>query len=229
MRGERTYRAAGALFRRVDLWVPFRESPGRATVACPHPPVRPPLTVYETPLPGLLVVEPVRHGDARGYFAETYRADRYAAAGIDAAFVQDNVSRSARGTLRGLHAQAPPHAQAKLVHVLCGEVFDVAVDLRRGSPTFGRWHGEYLSAETGRQMFVPAGFAHGFCVTSETALFAYKCSALYAPAAELSVAWDDPEIGIEWPVDAPRLSDRDRAAPRLAAVADALPFVFDGR
>ncbi len=184
------------------------------------------MTVRETPLSGLLVVEPVRHGDARGYFAETYRADRYAAAGIDAAFVQDNVSRSGFGTLRGLHAQMPPHAQAKLVHVFDGEVFDVAVDLRRGSPTFRQWHGEHLSAETGRQMFVPPGFAHGFCVTSESALFAYKCSAVYAPDAEIAVAWDDPDLGIDWPVDAPRLSDKDRAAPRLAAVADALPFVF---
>ena len=184
------------------------------------------MTVRDTPLPGLLVVEPTRFGDARGYFAETYREDRYAEAGVDARFVQDNVSRSSRGTLRGLHAQAPPHAQAKLVHVLDGEVFDVAVDLRRGSPTFGRWHGEWLSAETGCQFYLPAGFAHGFCVTSETALFAYKCSAVYAPDAELSVAWDDPDLGIEWPVAAPTLSDKDRAAPRLAEITDRLPFRY---
>lgn len=186
------------------------------------------MTVRETPLPGLLVVEPVRHGDARGVFAETYHAARYAEAGIRAAFVQDNLSRSSRGTLRGLHAQTPPHAQAKLVQVLDGEVFDVAVDLRRGSPTFGRWHGETLSAENGRQLYLPEGFAHGFVVTSDHALFAYKCSAFYAPEAEVSIAWDDPDLAIRWPVDRPMLSAKDAAAPRLAAVADRLAFTFPG-
>lgn len=184
------------------------------------------MIVRETPLPGLRVVEPVRYGDARGFFSETYQADRYAAAGIDATFVQDNMSRSARGTLRGLHAQAPPAAQAKLVHVLEGEVFDVAVDLRRGSPTFGRWYGEWLTAETGRQLYLPVGFAHGFCVTSDTALFVYKCSAPYAPAAEVAVAWDDPDLAIDWPVSAPMLSEKDRLAPRFAAIADTLPFEY---
>lgn len=188
------------------------------------------MTVHDTPLLGLRLVEPLWHGDARGSFAETYHAARYRDAGIADVFVQDNVSRSVRGTLRGLHAQAPPHAQAKLVSVLDGEVFDVAVDLRRGSPTFGRWYGAWLSASTGRQMYLPAGFAHGFCVTSETALFVYKCSAVYAPGAEIAVAWDDPDLGIEWPVATPTLSDKDRRAPRLAAIADALPFRFeDGR
>lgn len=182
------------------------------------------MTVRETDLAGVLVIEPRRFGDARGYFAETYHADRYREAGVDAAFVQDNLSRSTRGTLRGLHAQAPPHAQAKLVQVLDGEVFDVAVDLRRDSPTFGQWHGEHLSAETGRQMYVPTGFAHGFCVVSASALFAYKCSDVYAPDTEIAVAWDDPDIGVAWPVATPLLSDKDRAAPRLAALADALPF-----
>ena len=182
------------------------------------------MTVRETDLAGVLVIEPRRFGDARGYFAEIYHADRYREAGVDAAFVQDNLSRSTRGTLRGLHAQAPPHAQAKLVQVLDGEVYDVAVDLRRDSPTFGQWHGEHLSAETGRQMYVPTGFAHGFCVVSASALFAYKCSDVYAPDTEIAVAWDDPDIGVAWPVATPLLSDKDRAAPRLAALADALPF-----
>lgn len=185
------------------------------------------VTIRPTSLPGLLVVEPVRHGDARGFFAETYHAERYAAAGIAGPFVQDNVSRSTRRTLRGLHAQTPPHAQGKLVMALDGTVFDVAVDLRRGSPTFGRWHGETLAAETGRQLWVPPGFAHGFLVTSETALFAYKVTAGYAPDAELAVAWDDPDLGIAWPLDGPPvLSGKDRAAPRLRDVADALPFTF---
>lgn len=185
------------------------------------------MLVRPTPLPGVLVLEPVRHGDARGYFAETFHAERYAAAGVAGPFVQDNVSRSGRGTLRGLHAQAPPHAQGKLVYVLDGAVFDVAVDLRRGSPTFGRWYGETLTAETGRQMYLPPGFAHGFVVTSETALFAYKCTDVYAPATEIAVAWDDPDLGIDWPVDAPRLSARDQAAPRWRDVAGTLPFVYE--
>lgn len=185
------------------------------------------MLVRPTPLPGLLVVEPVRHGDARGFFAETYHAERYAAAGVAGPFVQDNVSRSGRGTLRGLHAQAPPHAQGKLVSVLDGAVFDVGVDLRRGSPTFGQWYGEMLTAETGRQMFLPPGFAHGFVVTSETALFAYKCTHVYAPHAEIAVAWDDPDLAIDWPVEAPQLSAKDRAAPRWRDVAGTLPFVYE--
>ena len=181
------------------------------------------MTVIETPLAGVVVVEPRVFGDARGFFCETYQAGRYRAAGIDAAFVQDNLSRSRRGTLRGLHFQAPPHAQAKLVSCLEGAVFDVAVDLRAGSPTYGEWYGTELSADNMRQMFVPEGFAHGFVVTSETALFAYKVSGLYAPEAEGSVAWDDPDLGIRWPVEAPVLSDKDRAAPRLAGIES--PFI----
>ena len=176
------------------------------------------MTVRETPLPGLLVIEPIRHGDARGYFAETYRADRYTTAGIAATFVQDNLSRSARGTLRGLHAQAPPHAQAKLVHVLDGEVFDVAVDVRPESETFGQWVGETLSAENGLQLYIPPGFAHGFVVTSEAAVFSYKCTQRYAPASEVSIRWDDPEIGIDWPVASPIVSGKDAAAPPLQQV-----------
>ena len=174
------------------------------------------MTVTETPLPGVLLVEPRLHRDARGVFWETYHEARYRAAGIDARFVQTNVSRSRRGTLRGLHFQAPPHAQAKLVSVLDGSVFDVAVDLRAGSPTFGEWFGTDLTADSMRQVFVPEGFAHGFVVTSETALVSYACSAVYAPEAEQSLAWDDPDIGVAWPVAAPVLSDKDAAAPRLA-------------
>ena len=184
----------------------------------------PPLTVRDTPLPGLRVVTPVRHGDARGDFAETYHAARYAAAGLDAPFAQDNVSRSARGTLRGLHAQAPPHAQAKLVTVLAGEIVDVAVDLRIGSPTFGRWHAETLSDADGRQLYVPEGLAHGFCVTSETAVVLYKVSGRDSPGHEISVAWDDPDLAIAWPTTTPVLSDKDRAAPRLRDLAS--PFTF---
>ena len=169
------------------------------------------------------MVEPKRFGDPRGYFQETYHAERYRKAGIGATFVQDNLSRSTRGTVRGLHFQTPPHAQAKLVQVLDGEVFDVAVDLRHGSPTFGGWLGVTLSAGSGRQLFVPEGFAHGFCVTSETALVAYKCSALYAPEAERTVRWDDPDIGVEWPALTPVLSARDAVAAPLAAAGT--PFI----
>lgn len=182
------------------------------------------MTVLETPLPGVVVVEPRVFGDARGVFCETYHAERYRAAGIDAVFVQDNVSRSGRGTLRGLHFQAPPHAQAKLVSCLDGAVFDVAVDLRAGSPTYGRWFGAELTAENMRQMYVPEGFAHGFVVTSESALFAYKCSGLYAPHAEGSIAWDDPDVGVAWPAERPVLSDKDAAAPPFAALDS--PFTY---
>ncbi len=180
------------------------------------------MTVIETPLAGVVLVEPRVFGDARGFFCETYQAARYAEAGIDARFVQDNVSRSGRGTLRGLHFQAPPHAQAKLVSCLDGSVFDVAVDLRTGSPTYGEWFGAELSAENMRQMFVPEGFAHGFVVTSETALFSYKCSGVYAPHAEGSIAWNDPNLAVAWPVSDPILSDKDAAAPAFAALAS--PF-----
>ncbi len=182
------------------------------------------MTVTETPLSGVLLVEPRVFGDARGFFCETYQAERYAEAGIDARFVQDNVSRSGRGTLRGLHFQAPPHAQAKLVSCLDGSVFDVAVDLRVGSPTYGEWFGAELSAENMRQMFVPEGFAHGFVVTSETALFSYKVSGVYAPETEGSVRWDDPDLTIDWPVSAPVLSSKDAVAPLFADLAS--PFAI---
>jgi len=175
------------------------------------------MKVRETPLPGVLMVEPEVFGDGRGLFFETYRAQRYAEAGIPASFVQDNVSLSERGVLRGLHLQNP-NPQGKLIYVLEGEVFDVAVDVRVGSPTFARWTGTVLSGENKLQLYVPEGFAHGYCVLSETALFAYKCTDVYTPASELSIIWNDPAIGIEWPVDGPLLSPRDAAAPRLGDI-----------
>jgi dTDP-4-dehydrorhamnose 3,5-epimerase len=168
-------------------------------------------------LPEVLLIEPGRFGDARGYFVETWHQERYAAAGIKLAFVQDNLSRSAHGILRGLHLQHP-NAQGKLVYVLDGEVFDVAVDVRVGSPNFGKWTGAHLSSEDHRQLWIPPGFAHGFCVTSETAMFAYKCTALYSMADELGVAWNDPALAIAWPVAEPRLSAKDAALPRLGEI-----------
>jgi dTDP-4-dehydrorhamnose 3,5-epimerase len=173
--------------------------------------------VTPTALPEVLLVEPRVFGDARGYFFESYSARRYAEAGIAATFVQDNVSRSRRGVLRGLHYQHP-HGQGKLVGVLEGEVFDVAVDVRRGSPTFGRWVGECLSAENKRQLYLPPGFAHGFLVTSEDALFAYKCTDYYHPEAERSIRWDDARIGIRWPLDGPVVSTKDDVAVTLDAM-----------
>jgi dTDP-4-dehydrorhamnose 3,5-epimerase len=169
-------------------------------------------------IPDVLLVEPKVFGDPRGYFFETYSATRYAEAGIEGPFVQDNVSRSRRGILRGLHLQHP-HDQGKLVFVLDGEVLDVAVDVRVGSPTFGRWVSALLSSENKHQLWVPPGFAHGFCVTSEHALFAYKCTDLYSPEDELGVAYDDSELAIPWPVAEPLLSDKDRRHPPLSAIA----------
>lgn len=172
------------------------------------------MNIIETKLPGVVIVEPKVFGDTRGFFFETWNRERYEAAGIAARFVQDNVSFSRKGILRGLHFQNP-HAQGKLVFVLQGEVFDVAVDIRPASPTFGQWASCVLSAENKRQMFVPEGFAHGFCVTSEAALFAYKCTDVYTPAAEGVVLWNDPDLGIPWPVADPSLNPRDAQAPRL--------------
>lgn len=172
----------------------------------------------------MLAIEPAVHGDHRGFFAETFRADAWAVAGIGETFVQDNHSRSVRGTLRGMHFQTAP-GQAKLVRCARGAIFDVVVDLRRGSPTFGRWEGFVLDDESMRQLYVPIGFAHGFCVTSEVADVVYKCSSYYDAATESGIAWDDPAIGIEWPIGVePIVSERDANAPRLADVADALPF-----
>ena len=175
-----------------------------------------------TDLPGVLLIEPDIHRDARGFFLETYHAAKYGALGIHTPFVQDNHSHSVRGTLRGLHLQVR-RPQAKLVSVIAGEIFDVAVDVRRGSPTFGRWVGMTLSAERGGQCFVPPGFAHGFAVLSDAADVAYKCSVPYDPTDELGIAWNDPAIGIAWPSDRPLLSERDRSHPRLADLSDKLP------
>jgi dTDP-4-dehydrorhamnose 3,5-epimerase len=171
----------------------------------------------------VLVLEPRVFTDARGVFWESFRADAYEAMGIDVAFVQDNVSISRRGVLRGLHFQEP-HGQAKLVQAIRGEVFDVAVDVRIGSPTFGQAVWSTLSESNRRQLFLPPGLAHGFVVLSEDAVVAYKCSDYYAPAHEHSVRWNDPALGIPWPVDTPILSSKDEAAPLLSALsADRLP------
>ncbi len=167
------------------------------------------MNILKCELAGLLIIEPKVFGDARGFFLESWNRQRYREAGLDLDFVQDNVSLSRRGTLRGLHFQNPK-AQGKLLQVLLGEVFDVAVDLRRSSPTFGRWHALTLSGENKRQFYVPPGFAHGFYVVSETALFQYKCTELYSPKDELTLKWDDPEIGIVWPDPQPLLSEKDK-------------------
>jgi dTDP-4-dehydrorhamnose 3,5-epimerase len=174
--------------------------------------------VVETSLPGCVVVEPAVFGDDRGFFFETWNADRYGQQGLPTKFVQSNVSSSSRGVLRGLHYQWP-NPQGKLVSVLEGEVYDVAVDIRRGSPTFGQWAAVVLSAENKRQFWIPEGFAHGFAVLSERAIFSYLCTAQYDKAADAGVRWNDPAIGIDWPVSAPLLSAKDEAAPLLADIA----------
>ena len=179
------------------------------------------LRFVDTEIPGVVIVEPAVHRDDRGFFFESYREDKYAAGGITTRFVQDNHSRSVRGTLRGLHAQSP-HAQGKLARVIEGEVYDVAVDARLGSPTFGRFVAVTLSADNHRQLWVPPGLLHGFVVTSEVAQFEYKVSDFWHPEAEFSVAWDDPELAIPWPVEKPTLSPKDQDAPHLADVHDRL-------
>ncbi|QSQ25088.1 dTDP-4-dehydrorhamnose 3,5-epimerase [Pyxidicoccus parkwayensis] len=172
------------------------------------------MRVLPTELPGVLVVEPKVFGDDRGFFMEMFHAKRYADAGIPGPFVQDNYSRSAKGTLRGLHFQEP-QAQGKLVQVIAGAVYDVAVDVRRGSPGFGKWVAVELSSDNRRQLWIPPGFAHGFCVLSESADFHYKCTTLYAPETERGVLWNDPDLAIPWPVTSPLLSAKDAKAPRL--------------
>ncbi len=182
------------------------------------------MRVLPTRIAGPVLLEPAVFGDHRGFFAETYRADSWAAAGVDVEFVQDNHSRSIRGTLRGMHFQTVP-GQAKLVRCARGSIFDVVVDLRRDSPTFGAWEGYVLDDETMRQLFVPIGFAHGFCVTSDEADVVYKCSSYYDGATESGIAYDDPAVGIVWPTDVePIVSERDATAPTLASIADTLPF-----
>ena len=168
-----------------------------------------------TSLEEIIIVEPRVFDDERGYFLETFSQRRYRECGINRAFVQDNLSFSARNTLRGLHFQIT-HPQAKLIHVVSGEIFDVAVDIRPGSPTFGKWVGVYLSEKNKRQLFIPEGFAHGFCVLSPSAHVIYKCSDYYRPDDEGGILWSDPGIGIDWPVKNPLMSPKDRNFPRLS-------------
>src|SRR3974390_2809797 len=172
------------------------------------------MNVIPCQLDGLVIIEPSVFGDPRGDFMESWNQRRYAGVGLDVNFVQDNFSFSRRGALRGLHCQNP-NPQGKLVSVLQGEVFDVAVDLRQSSPTFGQWHGLHLSSENKRQFFVPAGFAHGFEVLSETALFHYKCTEFYSPRDEMTLLWNDPDLDINWPVANPIISEKDTRGLRL--------------
>jgi dTDP-4-dehydrorhamnose 3,5-epimerase len=172
-------------------------------------------------LSGILVVEPAVHRDERGFFLERFSRIQYAAAGIEVDFVQDNQARSRRGTIRGLHFQVPP-GQPKLVSVTRGAIFDVVVDIRRSSPTFGEWESFHLDDENLRQVFVPAGFAHGYCALSEEADVVYKVGTYYDASAERGITWNDPEIGIAWPADDPIVSTRDAANPRLSEIADDL-------
>jgi dTDP-4-dehydrorhamnose 3,5-epimerase len=178
------------------------------------------LPVAPTDLPEVLLIETAVFTDARGYFFESWHSQKYREQGLPAAFVQDNVSFSTKSTLRGLHLQEP-FAQGKLVQVLDGEIFDVAVDVRVGSPRFGAWTGRWLSRDNGRQMFVPPGFAHGFYVGSDTALVSYKCTEVYHPETECSIAWNDPAIAIAWPTRHPALSEKDARAPFLADIPTA--------
>lgn len=184
------------------------------------------MKLIETGIPGLVILEPAVHGDDRGYFKELWNASRFAAAGLPETFRQSNVSRSQAGVLRGLHYQFP-REQGKLVSVLQGRIFDVAVDIRTDSPTFRQWAGVELSAENHRQFYVPEGFAHGFCVLGDGAVMNYLCTAEFDAASDAAVAWDDPEIGIEWPAGEFTLSAKDRMAPKLADVAvEKLPRVI---
>lgn len=185
--------------------------------------------IVKTELPGVVIVTPRRFGDARGFFSEVYNRKSYAEHGIDVEFVQDNHSLSRQvGVVRGLHFQSPPHAQAKLVRVGAGRVLDVAVDIRRGSPTYGRWIGVELSAEAGNQIYIPVGFLHGFAVLEPDSELLYKCSDFYAPDCDGAVRFDDPDIGIDWGIDpkAAILSDKDAKAPLLKDFVS--PFVYEG-
>ena len=176
-----------------------------------------------TKLGGLVLIEPLVFGDERGFFVETYSRERWRELGVDVDFVQQNHSRSVRGTLRGVHFQTEP-GQAKLIRCARGEILDVAVDLRRGSPTYGQWEAQVLDDVKHRQLFVPVGFGHGFAVLSDVADVVYQVSSYYDPATEAGIAWDDPDVGIEWGIDNPLLSERDQRAPTLAEIADQLPF-----
>jgi dTDP-4-dehydrorhamnose 3,5-epimerase len=177
----------------------------------------------QTKLDGVALIEPVVHGDSRGFMLESYARGHWAELGVDVDFVQHNHSRSSKGTLRGIHFQTAP-GQAKLVRCARGAIVDVAVDLRRESPTYGEWEAHVLDDEKHRQLFVPVGFGHGFAVLSEVADVCYQVSSLYDPATEAGIAWDDPGVGVEWQVDEPLLSQRDKDAPRLAEIADSLPW-----
>jgi dTDP-4-dehydrorhamnose 3,5-epimerase len=195
-----------------------RSFDGRALTSSPD------MRRLPTRLDGLVLLEPAVHGDERGFFLETWREDTWVSHGVPSAFVQDNHSRSRRGTVRGIHFQTHP-GQGKLVRCARGAVLDVVVDLRRGSPTFGEWESAELDDVHGRQLWIPVGFGHGFCVLSDTADFVYKCTAYYDGATEAGIRFDDPEVGIEWPPGLELLySQRDRDAPLLAEVADSLPF-----
>lgn len=175
-----------------------------------------PFAIRPTQIPDVLEIESPVHGDSRGFFTEIFNADQWRPAGFNHEFQQDNVSLSMKGALRGLHYQIEPHGQGKLVRCLRGSVFDVAVDIRRGSPHFGKWVGRTLTAANGLAMWVPTGFAHGFLVMEDETLVLYKCTTCYAPQAERSVLWNDPAIGIAWPAPAANLSPKDAAAPKLA-------------
>ena len=179
------------------------------------------LKCTEKSIPGVLLIEPMAFEDDRGFFLETYHEKKYPEAGIDKPFVQDNHSHSCRGTLRGLHYQLK-HPQGKLVYVIRGEIFDVAVDIRRGSTTFGQWTGTILSEKNKHQLFIPEGFAHGLCVISETADVVYKCTDLYTTGDEYGILWSDPVIGVDWPVENPVLSEKDAESPRLMDVPEEL-------
>jgi dTDP-4-dehydrorhamnose 3,5-epimerase len=187
------------------------------------------MKVTQTRLPGVLIIEPEAFGDARGFFLETFSQKRYEQAGIKLPFVQDNVSLSAKNVLRGLHFQYPK-GQGKLVQVLSGEVFDAAVDIRAGSPTFGQWVADNLSVSNHKQLYIPPGFAHGFCVLSDTAIFSYKCTEYYDPAAEGGIIFNDPDINIPWPVQTPIVSVKDTRCPRLKDIPkDKLPRFKEGQ
>lgn len=181
------------------------------------------MNVIKTPVKDLLIIEPRVFGDDRGFFLETYHDKKYREIGVPQ-FVQDNLSFSKRGVLRGLHFQNP-YSQGKLVYVLKGEVFDVAVDIRAGSPTFKQWHAQVLSGENKKQFWIPPGFAHGFCVLSDEALFSYKCTDYYNPETEHGIIWDDPEIGIDWPLNDPVLSEKDKSLPSLRDIPSTRLFL----
>jgi dTDP-4-dehydrorhamnose 3,5-epimerase len=180
------------------------------------------MEIIQTSLPEVIVFVPPVFSDSRGYFLETYQQKKYAEAGIAKPFVQDNQSYSTKNVLRGLHFQLR-HPQGKLVRVTQGSVFDVAIDIRKNSPTFGKWHGEILSAENKKQLYIPENFAHGFCVLSDSAEFVYKCTDFYVPGDESGLIWNDPQLGIEWPIDEPILSAKDAVLPSLADVLELLP------